>query len=204
MLSEIWRKAYGFLFHPALEFRKIRDEPLRNALLYTGLLFTVYACLALGIAIGRPVLFGSSGFHFPGLKELFFPALIFAGGVARFLFMIPWLHLWVYLSGGRRGVAQTIRAILYSQTPFFFLGWISLPWILNDLLLLLVGFWVLCILLIGIRELHDVTGTRAFVACILTALVLFLVFSILIIALSSPVPVSPSMQPVNWIAIPGI
>jgi hypothetical protein len=118
--------------------------------------------------------------------------------------MIPWLHLWVYLSGGRRGVAQTIRAILYSQTPFFFLGWISLPWILNDLLLLLVGFWVLCILLIGIRELHDVTGTRAFVACILAALVLFLVFSILIIALSSPVPVSPSMQPVNWIAIPGI
>jgi len=202
MLSEIWLRAYGFLFHPTQEFRKIRDEPLRNALIYTILLFMVYACLTLGIAIGRPVLSGSSGFHLPGPRELFFPGLVFAGGVARFLFMMPWLHLWVYLTGGRRGIAQTVRAVLYSQTPFFFLGWISLPGVLNDLLSLLVGIWVLGILVIGIRELHEVTGTRAFVACILASIILALVYLLLLMAISPPVPVSSSIPPKNWIVIP--
>ena len=37
-----------------------------------------------------------------------------------------WLHLWVFLVGGRNGVGQTIKAVMYGATPSCLLCWIPI------------------------------------------------------------------------------
>ena len=62
-----------------------------------------------------------------------------------------WLHLWVYLFGGRQGLKNTFRAVANSMTPVLFLGWI-MP------MGMIVGtVWGIILEVLGIRELQKFT-----------------------------------------------
>lgn len=66
-----------------------------------------------------------------------------------------WLHIWVYLFGGRRGIGQTLKTAMYSYTLFFIITWIPI-----------IGFFAGALSTlypqkIGIEELHHISSRRA-------------------------------------------
>ncbi len=79
-----------------------------------------------------------------------------------------WLHLFVYLLGGRKGYVQTLKAVTFGSTPSLLFGWI--PFIG-----LLAGIWTLVLEILGVRELQEITTARAVPAVILAILVIFLI-----------------------------
>ncbi len=54
-------------------------------------------------------------------------------------------HVFVLLFGGRKGVVQTMKTIMYAFTPVIFLGWIPIISIVG-------GVWTYILIVIGIRE----------------------------------------------------
>ena len=74
-------------------------------------------------------------------------------------------HIWVWLLGGREGITETWKAVIYASTPSLLFGWIPV-----------VGFvmwvWSLVLTIIGIRELQQMTTTRAVLAVLIGDLVL--------------------------------
>ncbi|WP_245618846.1 YIP1 family protein [Methanogenium cariaci] len=73
--------------------------------------------------------------------------------------------MWVYIAGGREGITETWKAVIYASTPSLLLGWIPV-----------VGFvmwaWSLVLIIIGIRELQEMTTTRAVLAVFIGYLIL--------------------------------
>jgi len=102
-----------------------------------------------------------------------------------------WLHLWVYLFGGRKGYRETLKALAFGETPALLLGWIPLVGIL-------AGIWSLVLSVLGVRELHGITTGRALgaviIAVIIPLLLLVLLASFFFIASSvvTPLPVAGS------------
>jgi hypothetical protein len=80
-----------------------------------------------------------------------------AGGFICTLIFAAWLHLWVYLLGGREGIMQTFKAIIYGNTPRLILGWIPF-----------IGFifalWSLVLGILGVRELQEISSGKAILA----------------------------------------
>jgi len=91
-----------------------------------------------------------------------------------------WLHIWVYLVGGRKGLTQTFKALMYGATPSLLLGWISLLgffapiWVIWALI---VEIWALIVEIIGIRQLHEISTGKA-VAAVILAIIIPLVVKI--------------------------
>lgn len=83
--------------------------------------------------------------------------MVLAGGFIGTLIFGAWLHLWVYLFGGRRGILQTINVVVYASTPRLIFGWIPF-----------IGFifvlWSLVLGILGIRELQEVDTVKAILA----------------------------------------
>lgn len=75
------------------------------------------------------------------------------------------LHIFVYIVGGRRGLDQTLKTVLYASTPELLLGWIPIIGIF-------VGIWSLILEILGIRELHEISTGRAILAVLLPIVVI--------------------------------
>jgi len=45
-------------------------------------------------------------------------------GIISVLISGLWTHIWVYVVGGRKGLEQTIKALMYISTPMYLVGWI--------------------------------------------------------------------------------
>jgi hypothetical protein len=98
----------------------------------------------------------------------------------------------VFLLGGRKGINQTFKAILYGETPCLLLGWIPFIGII-------FAFWSLVLGVLGIRELQEIS-TRCAVLAVAIAIITLLIPVILLTAyfmtsnmVFIPVPVSPGI-----------
>ncbi len=100
-----------------------------------------------------------------------------------------WLHLFVYILGGRRGYFQTLKALTFGSTPAMLFGWIPV-------IGFLAGIWSLILGIFGIRELQDMTTVRAAIAAILAVLAILLIviaiaaFFMIAYSVVTPVPFS--------------
>jgi hypothetical protein len=179
MIDTLVNKAKGLLLNPVETFRQSRaDEP--------GVVFTYFAALLLLNAVlsaliafawneRMPFFAGiTAGISVPVM--IFFIAL--AGGFFFTLILAVWLHLWVYLLGGRMGFLQTFKAIMFGNTPRLLLGWIPL-----------IGFvfalWSLVLGILGIRELQEISTGKAILAMVI-AFLIPLIFIILLAAYLIP------------------
>jgi hypothetical protein len=79
------------------------------------------------------------------------------------------LHFWVWLIGGRKGIYQTVRSVLYSLTALMLIGWI--PDIGPPVGLL----WSVVVGILGVEELHQLPRWRAAAAVILAILTALIV-----------------------------
>ena len=192
-MAGIVEKIKGFLFSPSETFDASKEDTLGDAFKYYIILLLIPALLSAVIAaVAFSLLAGFFGIMLPGVM----PALAGAGAAVAFIVFIYmliagaigvligglWLHIWVYLVGGRKGLTQTFKALMYGATPSLLLGWI--PFI-NFLALI----WALIVEIIGIRQLHEISTGRA-VAAVILAIIIPLIVS-LVILLPAMMPTMP-------------
>jgi hypothetical protein len=180
----------GFFLDPVLTFRQVRDDDLRVFVTYFGTLFLFNVILSALVEFfsgaGNRLFLGGMSLGIAG----FFIVLMFS--LILIILLAAWIHLWVYLLGGRKGIMQTFKAILYGGTPYLLLGWIPFIGII-------FAIWSLVLCVLGLRELQGVS-TRCAVLAVAIAIITLLIPVILLIAyfmtsnmvfIPVPVPVSP-------------
>ena len=165
MITTIIEKAKGFLLDPAGTFQTSKPDEPGVALPYFTLLLLVHAvisALLAGVMVGRgpvPGLMNAGNFN---AASVFFGIL--AIGLIGAVVFGAWLHLWVYILGGRRGIWQTLKAVMYGDTPYLLFGWVPF-----------IGFffmlWSLLLGIIGIRELQEISSLKAIVAVALAVMI---------------------------------
>jgi hypothetical protein len=114
---------------------------------------------------------------------------VLIGGTILLLVFTIWVHILVYVAGGRKDILQTFKALTYGLTPSFLLHWIPLIGIVFDL-------WSIFLMILGIRELQKISSSRALVVMIIAVMVplviLLIIAMYLFVAMSSQtVPSAP-------------
>ena len=174
----------GFLFHPTKEFTTSKDAGLRDAARYYVPLLAILAAI-LAIAVTAAVLIVGTR----GILEIgkFAPLLgigVFVGilaiGLLLVLYLAVWLHIWVYLLGGRKGLTQTVKAVTFGVTPILILWWLPGPNVL------LAPIWALILVILGVMVLHELSQKTAIFAVILAILVPLVLVGIVAAAVVLP------------------
>jgi len=158
---------------PADAFRQAKDDEPGIVLPFFALLLLFHAAISavllsvfmIGTSpVPGPVTGGISG------AVVFFAILI--GGFAGAFIFGAWLHLWVYIFGGRRGIWQTIKVVMYGNTPLLLFGWIPF-----------IGFvftlWSLVLNILGIYELQEISSLKATLAVALAVMIPLILLIIL-------------------------
>ncbi|MDP3563040.1 MAG: YIP1 family protein, partial [Methanoregula sp.] len=137
MTDPIVTKVKGFLLNPVETFQQSRNDKMGVVFTYFAALLLLNAILSLLIdAVGfeSMQMFSGNMWGFTNPVRGFFISLasgyiltlilaawiIFMTLAVGFIFTLifaAWLHLWVYLFGGRKGIMQTFKAIMYGNTP---------------------------------------------------------------------------------------
>jgi len=172
MIDAIVRKCKDLLTNPLETFRKSREDEMTPVIRYFLALLVVDAVLTAILSLAGFGIWGMAGrvthIHHPILIFL----LVLIGGLILAPVFAGWLHLWVWIVGGRKGFSQTLKAVMYGATPGLLLGWIPIIGILFHL-------WAMVLAIFGIHELHEIDGGRAAFA-VIVAVIIPLVIIVLI------------------------
>ncbi|MFA4876343.1 MAG: Yip1 family protein [Methanoregula sp.] len=180
MIHTIVDKVKGLLINPVATFRQSKTDAPEAVFTYFGVILLVHAIFAAVMATRWTG--PQQGFAFMSWgNEL--PLMVFlmaiAGGFIFAIIFAAWLHLWVYLLGGRQGIMQTFKAIIYGHTPRLLLGWIPV-----------IGFifmlWSLVLGILGIRELQELSTGKAILAFAIAILIPLILMILLAAAFVAP------------------
>jgi hypothetical protein len=173
----------GFLLSPVETFRNVRDTGPEDSLMYYLVLLVINAVLTAIVMLAMvntirmavSGLLGQAGLPLPAITGagVAFVALVLI--IVQFVLVFigaAWLHLYVYLLGGRKGYVQTLKAVTFGSTPSLLFGWI--PFIG-----LLAGIWTIVLEILGVRELQEMTTAQAALAVILAILVILLILIVI-------------------------
>ncbi len=193
-MQRIIARTRGVILDPVETFRTIHDGTDNSLGLYLGVLLLFNACMnsaivAISVTLvphlrlytwlmtGLPlVLWAPSGIGL--LCAVFFNILLYW---IVFLFLAgAWIHLWVVILGGRKGILQTMKGFAYGVTPSLLFGWIPVIGIL-------FAVWSFILSVLGIRENAGLSTQRAARALIVSVLIVVFVGVLYIIpAVSFP------------------
>lgn len=175
MIDLLVTKAKGFLTSPVETFRNAKNDDVPAVFTYFGVLLLINAVLcAIITTIGMSFMPAFVGLSFgPFLPVGIFFMMLIGGAICTLVFA-AWLHLWVYILGGRNGIMQTVNAVIYGSTPRLLFGWIPFLGIIFTI-------WSLILGVIGIRELQDMSTGKAALAAFI-AIVIPLIVIILLAA----------------------
>lgn len=169
MLGNFVQKVKGFILDPVESFRSSRDDTFGEAFAYYIVLVVIFSVLGgiVGGAIYASVLFPLLGTYTAiagtiGIIKIIIAIMIV--GIVFSLIAPIWIHIWVYLLGGRKGIVQTYKAFFYAKTPDNLLGWIPFVNVI-------AAIWTLILSILGIRELHEITTLRAALAVLLAIMI---------------------------------
>lgn len=175
MIDNLITKVKGFFLSPAETFRQSRNDEFPSVFVYFGILLLINAVLsALIAALGMAVMPETFGMSFGLAVPVMVFLIMFVGGCIATLIFAVWLHLWVYILGGRKGIMQTINAVIYGSTPRLLLGWMPFVGILFTL-------WSLILGVLGVSELQEL-GTGKAALAVIIAVIIPLIVIILIAA----------------------
>jgi len=183
---EVVEKMKKFLLEPSKAFNSVKKETVGEAfkyflvpLLIGSLLSAVVFAIATGVFMDfLGMIWGSSLGRLvdtlgAGLAGIVYFIVMIVGGIVGTFIVSLWTHIWVYLVGGRKGLNQTIKAIMYGATPSLLLSWLP---VINSIGVI----WSIVLQVIGIKKLHEITTGRAAVAAILAivipAIIIFIFF----------------------------
>mgnify|MGYP001134070056 CR=1 FL=1 len=192
MVLSIGERIKGFLFSPSDTFDASMEDTLGDAFKYYVVILMIPAVLsAILIAVlfslfaGMLGMFGVPAMPFgaamaPLLAVGFFVSILIGGIIGVFIDGL-WLHLWVYLVGGRNGIGETIKAVMYGATPSFLLGWIP---IVNFIALI----WALIVGIIGVRQLQELSTGKAVLAVIIAIAIPLIIYAVILAAFIATMP----------------
>lgn len=187
-------KFRGFVRSPAATFAEVKEETLGGALKYALICLVIFGAAA-GLVSSLPfTLTGVAMWEmwFGGASD---PLASILGGalswipitvgffvIGGLLFIFiggAWIHLWVYLLGGRKshGYRQTVKALAYAVTPMCVVGWVPLVGGLAG------GIWAMVVAIIGLREMHGMTTGKAVAAYLLPAAIVSIVIVVIAVRL---------------------
>ncbi len=171
---EFVEKVKGLLTSPSDTFDALKEDTLSDVVKYYVVIVAIYSALL------ATLLLIAFSFVSSILEPLGMLADVGVAGAILFFVMSlitlllggflggAILHIFVYIVGGREGIAQTIKAVMYGSTPGLLFGWIPLVG-------LFTGIWSLILEIIGIRQLHGLTTGRAILAFVIPILGMVLV-----------------------------
>ena len=174
MVYALFERVKGIIRDPVGTFQGSRDDTEKTVIVYFGVLLLFLAIISAIVAaitltaLNMSGIFGRTmpvfGTTFMTLMPVisFFEILIV--GAVFTLIAGLWIHLWVWILGGRNGIFQTMKAFIYGVTPSLVLGWIPLASIL-------FAIWSFILCIIGIRELAGLSTGKAALAMIIAALI---------------------------------
>ncbi len=172
----------GFFLSPVETFRKVKDTDYGDTLVYFLVLVIVYAILSVPVMlVTLPLTWFTGIYGLPGTGMLsgfgivLIAVMMIIAGLVFLFIGAAWLHLWVYLFGGRNGYRETLKALAFGGTPALLLGWIPLVG-------MLAVIWSLVLTFLGVRELQGISSARALGAVIL-AVVIPLILLVLLAAI---------------------
>jgi hypothetical protein len=182
---EFGEKVKGFMLSPGETFEKAKGDTLGDGLKYAVVWYAILGLL-LGIvfAVVFAALLGAFVAMIPGapawltgLGLILIPIMLvvmIVGGILGLIIGGAWLHLWVYVCGGREGYAQTVKAMAYGGTPGYVLGWIPFLNIIG-------AIWAFVVSLIGLSRLHGIGIGRALAAYILACVIPVVIYMVVIL-----------------------
>jgi len=180
------KRIKGFLWSPAETFEASKEETLSDAYVYFFPLLAIFSVLLaviIGIVLANPVAQNILGMRPDSelLKIIIaLPASgIIIGGTVGVLVAGIWMHIWAYAFGGRNGLTQTIKVLLYAATPLFVLGWIPV------IGTAIGAIWAVLLVLTGLMQLQEMYSGRAILALV-AALVVPMVIMGVIAAVVGP------------------
>jgi hypothetical protein len=163
----------GFLINPVDAFRQSKNDEPGVVLPYFALLLLLHAIISASLAavmVQTSPLPGLMTGGMSGAAVVFLGILI--GGFVGALVFGAWLHLWVYIFGGRQGLWKTLKAVMYGHTPYLLFGWIPF-----------IGFvfalWSLVLGIFGIQELQELSSLKATLAVALAVMIPLVILLIL-------------------------
>ncbi|MDD1745542.1 MAG: YIP1 family protein [Candidatus Methanoperedens sp.] len=162
---DFYEKVKGFILEPTKTFDATKEDTLEDALKYYVGITAIFSALSAVLFAFTSTWFGSmrggfgmmsgAGTGIAGAILLFVMLLIlivigaFIGGAI--------VHIFVYIMGGRKGIAKTIIALMYGDTPYLLFGWIPL-------IGLIAAIWSLVLNVLGIRQFQELTTGKAILA----------------------------------------
>ncbi|RLG32039.1 hypothetical protein DRN97_08350 [Methanosarcinales archaeon] len=192
MVLSIGERIKGFLFSPSDTFDASKEDTIGDAFKYFVVILAIFAVI---VSVLIAVLFslfsgmlGMSGIPMMALGAAMGPLLavgaficVLVGGIIGVFIDGLWLHIWVYLVGGRNGVGQTIKALMYGSTPSCLLGWLP---VVNTIALI----WALIVGTIGVRQLHELSTGKAVLAVIIAIAIPLIIYVAILSAFIATMP----------------
>ena len=189
----------GFLLTPVETFRTVRDTDLGDSLKYYLILLAINAVLSaiVSLAMASAVrttitsIFTQAGIPLPAVTGAGVIGIAIMMIIVQFVLVFigaAWLHVFVWLLGGRRGYLQTLKAIIFGSTPTMLFGWV--PFIG-----FLAGLWSLVLGIFGLQELQNMTTLKAVLALFFSVMIVILIaiaiasFFVIAYSESGPIPV---------------
>jgi len=178
-ITSVIETTKGFLAQPTETFQQHDGTTLAKAFQYFAVLSLFYAIL-LGIVEGTIFyLNADSTFadlaiasNFIGFFSWIFIFFLIAFAFTSSFFGIflygLFQHVFVLLCGGERGIAQTMKAMMYGSVPALIFGWIPV-------ISIIAAIWSLVLMIIGIRELHKLSTTAAALVILLPMVLTFVI-----------------------------
>ena len=125
-----FEKMIGLILSPSRTFNELKSSTLGDAFMYFLPLLVIYSIL--------------SSFTM-GLASTHFIETIF-------IIFILWIvtHIFAYIVGGRNGIVQTLKAVVYGYTPILLLGWIPIVFFISYI-------WSLILIIYGVKQLHSLS-----------------------------------------------
>ena len=181
-------KAKGLLMDPINTFEASKDDTLEDAIKYYAVIIAVYSLIsallfatAMGslgsmMGLGQLGMMTGVGAGIGGALVIFVMMII--GGLIGVFITGAIFHIGVYIVGGKNGIEQTIKAVMYGSTPALLLGWIP---VIGGI----AGLWALALEIIGIRQLQNITTGRAIIAVIIPMAILFVIAGVFAAAIAA-------------------
>jgi len=195
MVLSIGERIKGFLFSPSETFDTSKEDTIGDAFKYFIVILLIPAVLvAILGAVFFSLILGMFGEYLPPdalplaeigpwlavIPVVLFIAVLVGGIIGAFIDGL-WIHLWVYIVGGREGVGQTIKAVMYGATPYCLLGWIPIVNIIAEI-------WMIVVAILGVRQLHEISTGKAVLAVILAIIIPAIIIGAIFASVMSTMP----------------
>lgn len=174
--GDIW----GMLRHPVKTSRNVRKRSFYDVLVYVLITAIVYA-----VFFGLMTLWGLDLFYSynflkgHGIVPLI--TIIYLMAVASTFFNAGFIHVFVIIVEGKRGIFESFKVVAYASTPSYILGWIPVFGII-------AGIWALVVQTLALRELQEISTGRAVIAMVLPYIMFICIF-ISLMLIPTPYPI---------------